>query len=95
MIFKICLNFSKLFFYIFLQKSDTVSNIAESAKSGISSGVGFLYGKLFGARDSSNDANNHNQISSENFNRNNSHNNTEPVQYVKMDEKLNQKFLDN
>lgn len=71
-----------------------MANIAETAKTGITSGFGFLYGKIFGGNEASNNNNNSNQISSENYNRNQSHNN-EPVQYVKIDENLNQKFLEN
>ena len=83
------------YFYFIIkinQKSDTVTSIAETAKSGITSGYGFLYGKLFGGNEVSSSANNTNQVSSENYNRNQ---NSEPVQYVKMDENLNQKFLYN
>lgn len=76
------------------KKSDSVANIAQTAKSGLSSGVGYLYGKLFGSERSETSTTNRNQISSENYKRN-AYEETEPEQYVKMDENFNQKFLDN
>lgn len=83
-----------------------MANITESAKKTLHSGWDFLYGKVFGPSYSSvaSSRNNSNQVSSESYNNNannytNSSNsdrnyNNEPQQYVKLDDNLDQRFLD-
>jgi len=64
------------------------------------SGWDFVYGKFYGPSYSSRDANgnNANQIPCENYNNKNYNNytnhNSQPQQYVKLDDKLDQRFLD-